>query len=107
MDSDLAEAAKGLEIDASMCRMVSTPGAKYAHAMPDMAGKSRWWGDTACGRRLKQYDSTDITHDRYAEGKPPCPKCIRAIDWHLTWTKAWVDSYRNMTNITNPVLEYS
>lgn len=86
---------EAIEVDASSFRLVSTPASKYAHAPASFIGRnSSWWGPAACYQSLKSYDEYDATHDRFADGKPPCPRCVKAVEWHIRWTEAFLASYR-------------
>ena len=74
--------------------LISTKGSKYAHA-PNWTS----WGPSkkgpACGAQLPAADPYQVDND-LAEGKPPCPKCISRLRWHLQWLGEWTDSYENL-----------
>jgi len=86
-------------IDATHWVLPSTPASKYAHA-PNWSVHS---GDTpqsrpACNTELPTWDRFDIPNsERLADGKPPCPKCIRRLRHHLRWLTEWVESYEDLT----------
>lgn len=75
--------------------LISTPGSKYAHAPNWTPWGHRANHQAACGRRMK-FDPYQMGND-LSEGKPPCPRCVERLRWHLDWLKQWVDSYENLT----------
>jgi hypothetical protein len=85
-------------VNATYWVLPSTPGSKYAHA-PAWSVHS---GDTpqrrpACGIPLPAWDPYNLPDaETEAEGKPPCPKCIRMLRHHLRWLGEWVESYENL-----------
>ena len=87
-------------INAANWVLPSTSSSKYAHA-------PNWSVHTftpaqrerpACGTPLRAWDPYDLpTAERAANGKPPCPKCIRVLRHHLRWLGEWVESYEDLT----------
>ena len=79
-------------VNATNFRLVSTPASKYAHVPAQFTGNQQW-GVAACETPLPAYDPYNPLHDRYAEGKPPCPRCVRKLRHHIEWTAAFEESY--------------
>jgi hypothetical protein len=81
-------------IDATDWILVATKGSKYAHA-PNWQPWTHDMTNAACGqiRGTDPYRLTNVN----AEGKPPCPRCIRILRHHLAWLTEWTDSYENLT----------
>ena len=74
--------------------LISSKGSKYAHA-------PSWtpWGHSkppqpACGVAIT-VDPYQMDND-FAEGKPPCPKCVARLRWHLQWLQEWTASYERL-----------
>ena len=81
-------------VNAASYILVSTPTSKYAHAPNWALGVSG--KGAACGTPLPSYDPEDYLADDYT-GKPPCPKCIKALRYHLRWLGEWVESYATLS----------
>lgn len=83
------------DLDATNWVLIATRGTKYAHA-PNWSPFRGGGPDSivpACGQKLSIPDYWSLQTSTDAEGKPPCPKCVRMLRHHLKWLRAWVDSY--------------
>jgi len=83
-------------MDATHWFLPSTQSSKYAHAPR--------WLIARLGSRLLPACLTympmlnlEPSDNRYAEGKPPCPRCIEAIERHQEFLASFVESYRHLT----------
>jgi hypothetical protein len=85
-------------LDATNWILPSTPDSKYAHApnwsvVTFVPPQDR----AACGVRMPAWDPLDFPGaERAADGKPPCPRCIDHLRYHLRWLSEWVESYENL-----------
>jgi hypothetical protein len=82
-------------VNAADFMLISTKGSKYAHA-------PNWtpWGYKqglfpACGVALAAADPYQMSNE-LSEGKPPCPRCVGRLRWHLEWLGEWIDSYEKL-----------
>jgi hypothetical protein len=89
-------------IDATNWVLPSTPGSKYAHA-PNWSVHSDDFPQSrpACYTQLPVWKEGRWANfpesERWADGKPPCPKCLRYLRHHLKWLGEWVESYEHLT----------
>lgn len=83
----------GYDLDATNWVLIATRGSKYAHA-PNWTFR-RPMDDVIpiCGQKLSISDAWSLQGSKDAEGKPPCPRCVRMLRHHIQWLRAWTDSY--------------
>lgn len=77
--------------------LVATKGSKYAHAPHWNAFSSDVpQSRPACSTQLPSLDKARMSNED-AEGKPPCPRCIRILRHHLAWMTHFVEAYDSLT----------
>ena len=74
--------------------LIATRDSRYAHSLSEH-GPGSWTSGTACGRELTAHDPNGQDHltQRFVKGKPPCPKCIRALQFKAHWMMYYAQAY--------------
>jgi hypothetical protein len=84
-------------IDATNWTLPSTKRSKYAHAPEWTVGRHKHGIRAACGQSLPSVSQFDLMFQDAARGKPPCPRCVKAIRHHLDFVAGFLASYENLT----------